>query len=130
MKKLMGACFAIVLTIGLASCGYVNNETEPNNSRGKATSTDAIIFGGEMGDSNDVDWFVLQGQEGTRANFEISHAPENDFDFEVYSGGTEVGSAIGLESGDNITVGIPGTCYVKVWQSTGTGAYHISVSPE
>ncbi|HPQ52845.1 MAG TPA: hypothetical protein PK253_06310, partial [Spirochaetota bacterium] len=53
----------------------------------------------------------------------------SNFDLEVYSDETRVGSATGTGSPDVITCSVPGRCHLKVWRVSGEGAYSIEVNP-
>lgn len=104
-----------------------SDEVEPNDTKNLADSIDDMTISGDISHGGDVDWFVLQGQEGCNPTFTITHDDANDFDFEVYNEDDSVGSAIGIESGDGIQCEVPGRCFVRVWSSTGTGAYQITI---
>ena len=94
-----------------------------------ADSVGGTTINGVINGSGDVDWFYLNGQEGTNPTFTIYHDDSNDFDFVIYSGDDEAGSAYGVSSGDSTTCNVPGKCYVKVWSSHGSGWYRIEINP-
>ena len=106
-----------------------SDERESNDTKSLADSISGLSIDGSIGNSSDVDWFVLNGQEGVNPTFTITHDASNDFDFEVYSGDTSVGTALGISSGDSVTCNVPGKCYIKVWSSHGTGWYRITINP-
>lgn len=126
MKKL---CLAVLCTLFLVPATFAQ-EVEPNDSVELADSVSALTINGTIGSDEDVDWFVLVGQEGYQPTFSIIHDDANDFDFEIYSDGESVGAAVGIDSGDSLSCSVPGRCHVKVWSSTGTGAYSIQIAPK
>lgn len=102
-------------------------EREPNDNKYQATRTNARSFSGRISHQGDVDWYVLDGQEGVRPTFVINHDPGTDIDFEVFSGDNQVGSALGTGSPDRVSCHVPGTCYIRVYSYSGTGNYTISI---
>jgi len=104
-------------------------EVEPNGQKSLADPIADLTIRGNISGPNDIDWFVLLGQEGDQPDFTINHAGNVDFDFEVFNNDTSVGRATGSNSGDSIHCQIPGRCYVKVWSARGTGAYTINIRP-
>jgi len=104
------------------------DEHEPNNTQNLADPVGGHVIRGTMGSSGDVDWFVLNGQEGSHPTFIINHAPGDDFDFEVYSNNVIVGRATGANPGDAITCNVPGRCHVRVWSCHGVGPYTITIN--
>jgi len=128
MHKLF--CFLVVLMLALAISGYTfTQEREPNNQRAQADSITGLVIRGYIDNPSDVDWFVLNGQEGTNPTFIIHHDSDVDFDFEVYSDMNRMGSATGSNSGDSMTCNIPGRCYIRIWSCRGTGNYEIVIRP-
>lgn len=103
------------------------DDREPNDDRSQATRINARSFSGQIGHQGDVDWYVLGGQEGVRPTFVINHDPGTDIDFEVFSGDSQVCSAVGTTSPDRVSCHVPGTCYVRVYSYRGTGNYTISI---
>ncbi|NQT50784.1 hypothetical protein HQ576_01970 [bacterium] len=78
-----------------------------------------------------MDWYVLGGQQGTRAYFTIVHAAGVKLSFAVYSGTTEVEHTTGSSSGDSVTCDLPAKkqCLVKVYSGYGQGAYTLMLAP-
>ena len=106
-----------------------SDERESNNTKELADGINDLEINGAIGGSGDVDWFVLNGQEGSNPTFTIYHDSSIDVDFEVYSGDTSVGTCSGTQSGDSRTFQVPGRCFVRVWGFRGTGAYRIVINP-
>lgn len=104
-------------------------EVEPNDSPGTADRITGLTIYGNIAYPGDVDWFILQGQEGSNPSFFIYHDPSIDLDFEVYSGSSLVGRATGVNSGDGIACYVPGRCHVKVYSARGAGNYTININP-
>jgi hypothetical protein len=104
-------------------------ELENNDVREMANPVGARTITGTLRGDDTTDWFVLGGQEGQRPTFTITHDAGSNFDFEVYSDETRVGSATGTGSPDVITCSVPGRCHVKVWRVSGEGAYSLDVNP-
>lgn len=112
--------------------GYTSggsDERESNNTKELADGVADLEINGSIGGSGDIDWFYLNGQEGANPTFTIYHDAGNDFDFEVYSGDTSVGTCSGTSSGDSRSFQVPGKCYVRVWGFRGTGEYRIVITP-
>lgn len=124
MKKIL-ACFLILLFV-ISITPVFSQEVEPNNDKQQADRVQGRTINGFIGYPGDVDWFVLSGQEGTNPTFTIYHAPNVDFDFEVYSDHQSVARATGTSSGDSTTCYVPGRCFVRVWSCHGTGSYQIT----
>lgn len=104
-------------------------EVEPNNSRETATLTRSMTLQGELSASDTEDWFELGGQEGTRPTFTITHDPQANFDFEVYSDGNLVCRATGSGASETIHCEVPGRCFVRVFRVSGAGRYTITIAP-
>ena len=126
MKNLLTVAFCCAALLIPAAFAQ---EVEPNDSANLADSIASFAIQGNIGHSGDVDWFVLVGQEGYNPTFTITHAANNDFDFEIYSDGAALGCGLGISSGDSVSCEVPGVCHVKVWSSSGTGSYSISINP-
>jgi hypothetical protein len=103
-------------------------EREPNNDRSTATLARSMLLRGDLGEGDTEDWFELDGQEGTRPTFTISHDPNCNFDFEVYNGNDLVGRASGTGQNDRITCFVPGRCFVRVLRVSGSGSYTIAIT--
>jgi len=116
----------LMIAISMITLAF-GQEREPNNQKTQADPITALNFHGVMASSSDIDWFVLNGQEGSNPTFTITHAPSVDFDVEIYSDNNTVGRAVGSNSGDSVTCQVPGKCFVKVWSSRGSGPYQIAI---
>lgn len=124
MKRILATIIALLLVVSINL--LVSQEREPNNQKNQADSITGTELRGAISHSGDVDWFVLNGQEGSNPTFMIEHAPGVDFDFEVYSNHQRVGHATGSRSGDSVTCHVPGRCYIKVYSARGSGGYRIT----
>jgi len=104
------------------------NEVEPNNLKAEADLISGLTISGHC-HPGDVDWYVLNGQEGTRCSFTL------DFDedraivgMEIYSDESLIGIFEDGRSGQTETFDIPGTCYIKVWNNPDhEGPYDITL---
>jgi hypothetical protein len=102
-------------------------EKEPNNTRETATLTKSMNLLGNIDGNADIDWFELEGQEGTLPSFTMSHSSKVDFNFEIYSDSTLACAAMGKDTPEKITCSVPGRCFVKIWSVNGDGSYVIRV---
>ncbi|MBN1534260.1 MAG: hypothetical protein JXA20_16425 [Spirochaetes bacterium] len=128
------AVTAVLLAAGCSSFGLSgSSEMEPNNDVSLADRVAGFEINGVIGFEGDVDWYVLNNQEGYNPTFSVFHDPSIDVDFEVYNtmGGnmSRVGSAQGTQSGDSIRVYTPGQVHLRVWSYRGTGPYRIQIMP-
>ena len=123
------AIIAGSLMSGILVAGQGSSEREPNNKKNLSDAVKGLTISGSLDSKDTEDWFILNGQEGTKAKFVITHPSNCDFDFEVFSEDQSTGRAIGTRSGDSQTSIIPGTCYVRVWRVRGNGAYTIKIQP-
>jgi hypothetical protein len=105
------------------------SEREPNNNRTNADKIGTFIIDGELDETDPEDWYRLGGQEGTFAAITIIHDENCDFNFDVYSDETIMGSARSNSRADTISVAIPGVCHLRVYRVSGNGKYTIIISP-
>jgi len=135
MKLLISSIAAMflmaLLIIVPAFAGEGPDEVESNNSMNTADSIDGFIIEGNMDEDDGVDWFVLNGQEGTNPTFTVYFDAEDlEIDFAIYSGDEQVAQALEWGTGDTITCEVPSTCYIKVWWWDGDGDYTIAINPK
>lgn len=128
MKKFI-ILVAILLTLACTAAFAQSSEVEPNNTKSLADPVKGMTIRGKMSSKTDVDWYVLNGQEGVNPTFTINHASGVDFDFEVWSGEEKVATCSGTTSPDSETVNVPGKCYIKVYSFRGSGSYTITITP-
>ncbi len=102
-------------------------EMEPNNTRETATFTRSMLLQGQLSENDTEDWFELAGQEGTMPAFIINHAPDANFDFEVFSDGNLVCRATSTGPTESIRCAVPGRCFIRVWRVSGAGNYTIQI---
>ena len=118
-----------VMSVAAAQAACV--EREPNNSRALASPCGTLAVQGALSTPRDVDWYVLGGQQGTRAYFTIVHAAGVKFDLEVFSGSWSVGRTTGYASGDAVTCDIKDKrrCAIRVTSNRGQGPYTLMIAP-
>lgn len=87
-----------------------------------------MSFSGIMASSSDSDNLHLAGQEGVNPTICLQHAPNVDFEFEVFNNGTSVARNTGTGPRTCSTVHTPGTVMIRVWSFRGSGPYSISIS--
>jgi hypothetical protein len=105
------------------------DEVEPNDDENAADSIDNLTIDG-YACSDDVDWFVLEGQEGRNPYITLSYdEDECDIDLEVYSDDEFIGSLTSTSSPDEDEFRIPGECWIKVYCYDGEGDYTIDIEP-
>jgi len=105
------------------------DEVESNDTRAIADSIEDLTFEGYACEGED-DWFVLQGQEGTRPEITLRYdEDECDIDLEVYSGEELIGSLTDADSPDRDTFRIPDVCYIHVWAYEDEGSYEVEIEP-
>ncbi|HON77725.1 MAG TPA: hypothetical protein PK544_04485, partial [Spirochaetota bacterium] len=119
--------YGVKITPG--SRGDDGAELENNDVREMANPVRSRTITGALRGDDRTDWFVLGGQEGRRPTFTLTHDAGSNFDLEVYSDETRVGSATGTGSPDVITCSVPGRCHLKVWRVRGEGNYSIDINP-
>lgn len=88
-----------------------------------------LSFSGVMASSSDSDNLHLQGQEGLNPTICLNHAPNVDFEFEVFNNGTSVARNTGTSAQTCSTVRTPGTVRIRVWSFRGSGPYSVSIRP-
>jgi len=107
--------------------GY--DEVEPNDTENAADSIDSLTIEG-YACPDDVDWFVLTGQEGRNPSIRLSYDDDEcDIDLEIYSDDEYVGSLTSTSSPDEDDFRIPGECWIKVYCYDGEGDYTIDIEP-
>lgn len=132
LKLMVYALTGFLFVFGLATfvfAGQGSSEKEPNNEKKLYDLVKSLSINGILDSKDTIDWYLLGGQEGTKAKFTITHPSSCDFDFEVFSEDQSTGRALGIHSGDNLTSVIPGSCYVRVWRVKGNGSYTIKINP-
>ncbi len=136
-EKLFAVMIVAMISLTVGGCSSFgiggSSEVEPNNDVSLADRVSGMQINGVIGYEGDVDWYVLNNQEGYTPTFVIYHDPSIDVDFEVYNtmNGymSSVGFATGTQSGDSIRVSTPGQVHVRVWSYRGTGSYQIQIIP-
>lgn len=103
------------------------SEIEGNNVRALANRTRSMTLTGRLGEGDDDDWFVLEGQEGHEPSISITHGARMNFDFEVYSDTILAGRARGAGTTDSISCNVPGRCYIHVIRVSGSGSYTVNI---
>jgi len=105
------------------------DEWEPNDDYDLADSIDELFIEGYACE-DDVDWFLLEGQEGTRPTITLTYDDDEcDIDLEVWSDDEVVGSLNDIESPDSDEFRIPGECWLMVTAFDGEGWYEIEIEP-
>ncbi|MCX7679216.1 MAG: serine protease [Spirochaetes bacterium] len=103
-------------------------EIESNNSR---LSANLIVHGltiqGNLSASDQVDWFEMNGQEGSSPSFSLQYDEGCEFRLEVYSDFHLSGIIDGKSSKNPVHV--PSRCFLKLLRKSGDGAYRIAVVP-
>lgn len=116
------------ITIETGACAG-ESEVEPNNEKNLADSVDGLEIKGYACE-DDEDWYVLEGQEGREPTFTMRFDDEAlEVDWEVLSDDEVVASMTEWDSPEDITVEVPGTCYIHVWWWDGEGDYTIEIEP-
>ena len=104
-------------------------ELEPNDTQWFANRVDGLEIRGYMCEDEE-DWYVLEGQEGSRPTFTIYFNDEEvEIDFTVYSDDEEVETAAGYGMGESLRCSVPGTCYIRAYHYSGEGEYRIVIEP-
>ncbi len=105
------------------------DEIEPNDCiRDGGVSYGLMIEGYACED--DVDWFVLDGQEGTSPYITLDYdEDECEISLEVLSDGADAGSLLGDDSPGGAEFDVPGGCMIIVRCLSGEGAYTIEIEP-
>jgi len=107
-----------------------DDEFESNDSRDLADSIDGYMIDG-YACNEDVDWFRLEGQEGTSPTIILYYDSRDiDVDMEIYSGYDIAGSLTSSSDPDEGTFNVPDTCYLKVYSYDGDGYYSIEILPQ
>ena len=107
------------------------DETEPNNTRAKANEIDGLTISGTVGNHDQADWYILNGQEGSNPTITLTYdTSQCDIDMDIYSDNDLAGSLTDTGSPDSGTFSIPGTCYLEVFAHSGYGNYTIDIKPE
>ncbi|HEX9744810.1 MAG TPA: hypothetical protein VGB30_05230 [bacterium] len=105
------------------------DEVEPNDSKNQADWTDELEIEG-FSCEGDSDWYVLDGQEGTRAEITLRYNDRDcDLDLEIYTDDGYMGSLTGTESPDSAEFDFHGTTYINVYAYEGEGEYTVEISP-
>lgn len=135
MKKLFSVGVSIVLlalfSLLPAVAGEGPDEVEPNDSRGLADSIDIddYVIRGHIDEDDEDDWFVLEGQEGFNPTFIIDFdEDELEIDLEIFSGDDLVDTLMDWGP-EEVTVEIPGQCFIHVYWWSGEGDYTIEIEP-
>ncbi len=103
------------------------DESEPNDIPDDADIIETLQIRGRIC-RNDVDWFILNGQEGYKPEITLTcNADSCDIDLEVFSGADYVGVLNATESSDASEFDVPGSCYLRVYAFDGEGDYTIAV---
>jgi len=107
------------------------DEWESNDEMRLADSIDTLYIQGEIGrQSDNDDWFILEGQEGTDPYITLYYDDSRcDIDMEIYSDDEYVGSLTSSSSPDGDEFYVPGTCYLHVYVYSGHGDYEIEIEP-
>ena len=131
MKKLfsVGISIALLALFSLlpALAGEGRDEVEPNDTRGLADSIDGNVIRGHCDEDDEDDWFVLEGQEGLNPTFFIDFdEDELEIDLEIFSGDDLVAHLQGWGPED-VTLDIPGKCFIHVYWWSGEGDYTIEI---
>ncbi len=105
------------------------SEREPNNDRSAADLTPVLLIRGSLEENDPVDWYRLNGQEGTMANFTLIHDPGSDFVLEVYNGQDRAARTDGNAQAHSVNASIPGACYLAVIRRSGAGNYSVYITP-
>lgn len=114
--------------LGTASAACL--EREPNDDPAKASPVGSLGAQGTLSSANDVDWFVLGGQQGTRAFFALVHDYSVSFKLEVFSGGRSVGTPVAAGAIDTyLCEDTRSPCTLRVSSLRGQGAYSILIAP-
>ncbi len=106
------------------------DEIEPNNIKNDADLIGGLTITGHC-HPGDIDWYVLNGQEGTECEFTLEfEADRAVIGMELYSDENLIGIFEDGRSGQSGTFEIPGTCYVKVWNHPDQeGPYTVTLEP-
>ncbi len=114
-------------TVRVQRDGGTYSEQEPNDDRSMANLVRNLVIEGSLSADDGDDWFELAGQEGTMPAFIINHAPDANFDFEVFSDGNLACRATGTGPTESIRCAVPGRCFIRVWRVSGAGNYTIQI---
>jgi hypothetical protein len=115
------------ITLGDAASCEGLDEQEPNDTIDQADDAwwDSIEGNACVDDS---DWYVLDGQEGNHPTFTLSFDDENlEVDWQIFNNDQSISLNTNYGSPESVTVDVPGTCYIHVWQFSGEGPYSIGI---
>ncbi len=105
------------------------DEWEPNDDWDLADRIDGYLIEGYACEGDD-DWFVLDGQEGTRPTISLDYDDRVcDIDLEVWSDDEIVGTLESSDAPDWDDFRVPGECYIHVYSYDGEGWYEIEIEP-
>ncbi len=105
------------------------DEIEPNDDYEDADIIGGLDIEGYLCEG-DVDWYLLEGQEGTRPYITLYYDDDEvDVDLEVWSDDDIVGTLVSALSPDGDDFRVPGECWLKVWAYEGEGWYEIEIEP-
>jgi len=125
--------YEIVINDGGAESGMDcagPDEIEPNDSRRDASEIENLTFDGVICE-NDIDWFIMTGQEGVNPIITLNYDPTScDIDLVVYTDYTVSNTLSSVSSPDSENFNVPGTCWIKVFSWTGAGEYSVTIEPQ
>ena len=86
-----------------------------------------MTFSGVMSGTDDTDWLILAGQEGTQPTVCLHHQEGVDFDIALYNDDQEVCSNIETGTRTCCRGAVPGQGKIKVWSANGSGNYRVTI---
>lgn len=105
------------------------DESEPNDESETADAIGSYYFQG-YACADDVDWFVLNGQEDVNPTITVYYDEEKcDIDVDVYNDGELVGTLNSSKSPDSGLFDVPGECTLMVEAYSGEGWYELDIYP-
>ena len=129
LPTLAALCFLAATT---QSHACITTETESNDreSRADGPLCSGVEVQGDIDSRRDIDWYYFDMPSAGTINISLSHASNDDFDWDLYrSSGSAVKSAGTSQNPETGSYnGSAGEYYLKVTRYSGTGYYDLNVN--